>query len=37
MKCIDDLDDKGNKIDYSIWGADDGRNHRRLDIVFTPC
>jgi hypothetical protein len=37
MHCMNDLDDKGIKVDYSIWGADDGRDHRRLDLVLSPC
>jgi len=37
MQCLNDLDTAGNKINNRIFGADDGRDHRRQDIVFSPC
>ena len=37
MQCLNDRDIDGNKINNNIFGPDDGRPHRRIDIIFSPC
>jgi len=34
MRCLEDTDDKGNKINQKIFGPDDARKHRRVDIIY---
>lgn len=38
LYCIDETDEKGNKIDQtSFFGHTDGTLNRRLDIIYKPC
>ena len=37
MYCLDGTDKDGNKIDFSVSGADEQVSHRRLEIDFLPC
>ena len=35
--CLDNVDQKGNKLDKRLFGPDEGRIHRRFDLNFIPC
>jgi len=35
--CLNDLDDDGKKIDMKLFGPDEGRGHRRVDLNYLPC
>ena len=35
--CLDDLDKNNKKINKRLFGPDEGRVHRRLDLNFLPC
>jgi hypothetical protein len=35
--CLDDLDKNNKKINKRLFGPDEGRLHRRLDLNFLPC
>jgi len=37
MYCLDDVDNKGFPVDKGIYGADDGRLHKRIDLLYQPC
>jgi len=37
MYCMDAVDSKGLPVNKAIFGPDDGRDHRRIDLLFLPC
>jgi hypothetical protein len=37
MYCMDSVDSKGAPINKNIFGPDDGRDHRRIDLLYLPC
>jgi hypothetical protein len=37
MWCLNDLDREGRKINKNLFGPDDGKPHRRIDLIFKPC
>jgi hypothetical protein len=34
MYCMDATDSNGFPVDKAIYGADDGRLHKRIDMLF---
>lgn len=34
MYCMDVVDNKGKPINKKIFGPDDGRKHRRIDLLY---
>jgi len=37
MYCMDSVDNKGEPVNKAIFGPDDGRDHRRIDLLYLPC
>jgi hypothetical protein len=37
MYCMDAIDNKGVPVDKAIFGPDDGRDHKRIDLLYLPC
>jgi hypothetical protein len=37
MYCLDAVDSEGMPVNKAIFGPDDGRNHRRIDMLYLPC
>jgi hypothetical protein len=37
MYCMDSVDDTGVPVNKAIFGPDDGRDHRRIDLLYLPC
>jgi hypothetical protein len=37
LHCLNDLDIEGKPYSRKIYGPDDGRDHRRFDIMLLPC
>jgi hypothetical protein len=37
MWCLDDTDTKGMTINKKLFGPDDGKPHRRIDLIYKPC
>jgi hypothetical protein len=37
MYCMDSVDSKGLAVNKAIFGPDDGRDHRRIDLLYQPC
>jgi hypothetical protein len=37
LHCLNNLDVNNKPYDAKVWGPDDGRDHRRFDIVLQPC
>ena len=35
--CFDKTDVNGAEIDYGFWGAEDNRDHRRIEVIYMPC
>lgn len=34
---MDSIDSKGEPVNKAIFGPDDGRDHRRIDLLYLPC
>jgi len=34
MYCMDSVDNKGVPVNKAIYGPDDGRDHRRIDLIY---
>jgi len=34
---MDSVDSKGEPVNKAIFGPDDGRDHRRIDLLYLPC
>jgi hypothetical protein len=37
MWCLNDTDTEGRKINKKLFGPDDGKPHRRIDLIYKPC
>lgn len=37
LYCLDSVDSKGVPVNKAIFGPDDGRDHRRIDLLYLPC
>ena len=37
MYCLDSVDNTGFPVNKAIFGPDDGRLHRRIDMIYQPC
>jgi hypothetical protein len=37
MYCMDSVDTNGIPVNKAIYGPDDGRDHRRIDLLYLPC
>ena len=37
LYCIDSVDKEGVPVNKAIYGPDDGRDHRRIDLLYLPC
>jgi len=34
---MDSVDNKGVPVNKAVFGPDDGRDHRRIDLLYLPC